>query len=248
MDGTLLAPDHRLSVRTISAIAAARAADIEVLPITGRSFRSAVRLLEPANLPTVVCSNGALTYDIPNQRIADAHPIAADQVRQVMGLLRTRMPHTCFGWETVETISFEPGFHDGETPWASEPVPEDELADVIKLFVKHPEVQESELQHAVNPLLPPGMNASTSGAPFVEVTAAGVDKGSALARIAAARGLDRHEIMAFGDQMNDLTMLQWAGVGVAMGNARPEAVAAADQVTEANGDDGVARAIERLLG
>ena len=51
--------------------------------------------------------------------------------------------------------------------------------------------------------------------------------------------------MAFGDMPNDVPMLRWAGLGVAMGNAHPEAMAAADEVTAPNTDDGLARVLER---
>ncbi len=247
MDGTLLAPDHRLSARTLEAIAAARAAGIEVLPVTGRGFRSAVEILEPAELETVVCSNGALIYDIAGARIAETRPIEGELVRTVVSTVRQRLDAATFGWETAASVSFEAGFYDEPPPWLTDPVPIDEVDAAIKLFVAHPEVREAELQYAVQPLLPTGMNVSTSGAPFVEVTAAGVDKATTLAAVAASMGIDRSEVMAFGDQMNDLAMLEWAGVGVAMGNARPEATAAADRVTATNGEDGVAQAIEALL-
>ena len=52
-------------------------------------------------------------------------------------------------------------------------------------------------------------------------------------------------MVAFGDMPNDIPMLAWAGLGVAMGNAHPEAIAAADEVTTANTDDGLARVLER---
>ncbi|MGI9594913.1 MAG: Cof-type HAD-IIB family hydrolase [Acidimicrobiales bacterium] len=253
MDGTLLAPDHRLSSRTLSAIDAARQAGIEVLPVTGRGFRSAVKILEPARLETAICSNGALIYDLAGDRIAETRPIAGDDVRSVVAHLRERMPAAIFGWETTVAASFEDGFHrnpphGGSASGVSTHEPLHEVRSAIKLFLAHPEIVESDLQHAVQPLLFPGMNVSTSGAPFVEVTAAGVDKATTLARVAAARGFRRSEVMAFGDQMNDLAMLQWAGVGVAMGNARPEAKAVADEVTASNSEDGVALLIEKLLG
>ncbi len=247
MDGTLLAPDHRLSPRTLAAIAAAGEAGIDVLPVTGRGFRSAVDILRPANLDTAICSNGALVYDLQADRIIDTRPIAGAEVRAVVGHLRAKLPDAIFGWETTVAASFEAGFHDDPPPWLTDHEPLDVVESAIKLFLAHPEILESDLQHRVQPLLFPGMNVSTSGAPFVEITAAGVDKATTLAMVAAERGIDRSEIMAFGDQMNDLAMLQWAGVGVAMGNARPEAKQAADEVTAPNWDDGVATMIEQLL-
>ena len=127
------------------------------------------------------------------------------------------------------------------------PEPLTDVVEAIKVFVGHPEIFESDLQDRLFPLLPDGMFVSTSGSPFVEVTAAGADKAAAVQRLAATRGLDRSEVMTFGDQMNDLSMLEWAGVGVAMGNARTEAVAVADRVTSSNVDDGVAEVIEELV-
>lgn len=247
MDGTLLTPNHRLSERTLAAMAAAVQAGIEVLPVTGRGFRSAVDILQPAELPTAICSNGALIYDIRADRIAETRPIGGDQMRSALTDLRVQLPDARFGWETTTAVSFEAGFHENPPPWLGEPEPIEQIPNAIKLFVAHPTVIESDLQHLVKPLLPIGMNVSTSGAPFVEVTAAGVDKATTLAKVAAARGIERSEVMAFGDQMNDLAMLQWAGVGVAMGNARTEAKDAADQITATNAEDGVAVMIEKLL-
>jgi hydroxymethylpyrimidine pyrophosphatase-like HAD family hydrolase len=58
-------------------------------------------------------------------------------------------------------------------------------------------------------------------------------------------GITAADIIAFGDMPNDVPMLRWAGHGVAMGNAHPDAVAAADEVTAPNTDDGLARVLER---
>lgn len=247
MDGTLLAPDHRLSKRTLAAIAAALEAGIQVLPVTGRGFRSAVDILRPAGLSTAICSNGALIYDLEAERIIETREIHGDEVRSTVAHLRTEMPDAVFGWETTVAASFEDGFHQDPPPWLTNHEPLDEVQSAIKLFLAHPEIVEADLQHAVQPLLYSGMNVSTSGAPFVEVTAAGVDKATTLAMVAAERGIQQSEVIAFGDQMNDLAMLEWAGVGVAMGNARPEAKAAANRVTTSNAEDGVAFTIEQLL-
>jgi hydroxymethylpyrimidine pyrophosphatase-like HAD family hydrolase len=63
--------------------------------------------------------------------------------------------------------------------------------------------------------------------------------------LARPLGITAAEVVAFGDMPNDVPMLGWAGLGVAMGNAHPDAVAAADEVTASNVDDGVARVLER---
>src|SRR5947208_1537207 len=73
-----------------------------------------------------------------------------------------------------------------------------------------------------------------------------VSKGAALRRIAHMLGVARDEVIAFGDSHNDLDMLEFAGVGVAMGNASAEVKALADLITDSNEDDGIATALERL--
>ena len=89
-------------------------------------------------------------------------------------------------------------------------------------------------------------NSSSSG--MVEVSAAGVTKASALARVARTHAVTPQDVIAFGDMPNDLPMLTWAGRGVAMANGHPAVRAAAADVTEAtNEDDGVAAYLERLF-
>ena len=73
-----------------------------------------------------------------------------------------------------------------------------------------------------------------------------VNKGQALDFLAGRLGILQHEVMAIGDSMNDLDMIQYAGIGVAMGNANPTVRAAADFVTLGNSEDGVAAAVEKF--
>ena len=81
----------------------------------------------------------------------------------------------------------------------------------------------------------------------MEFTARGIDKGQGVARLAQILGIDNDQTIAVGDAENDLSMLRSAGLGVAMGNALPEAVAAADVQVADNDHDGVAEAIRRYL-
>ncbi len=86
-----------------------------------------------------------------------------------------------------------------------------------------------------------------AGAPYLEISARGVHKGWALEALCARLGIPAEHVVAFGDMPNDLPMLQWAGCGVAMANAHPDVLAAADVVTRSNEEDGVAMVVERLL-
>ncbi len=254
LDGTLLDPDGRLSERTIAAIAAAAAAGITFIAATGRSFRTAEHRLRPAPaLRTVVCSNGALVYDLHDDRIDRVNPIGGDVLRDLFQRLRSAVPELRFGWETRGGFGVERDF--GRKPGDSEhdsslfggPQELSQVAEAIKAFVAHPTVEQVELQRLVTPHMPAGLNGATSGARFVEVTAAGVDKGAAVAALAAEWGIDRSQVVAIGDQMNDESMLRWAGTAVAMGNARPELKALADVVAPSVHEQGAARIIEQLV-
>jgi len=95
---------------------------------------------------------------------------------------------------------------------------------------------------------PAGVHAVRSTATHLEVTRVGVDKAAALAALCARLGVGPGEVAAMGDGRNDLPMLAFAAIALAPGNAAPEVRAAADLVTAANDDDGVAEAVALLLG
>jgi Cof subfamily protein (haloacid dehalogenase superfamily) len=80
---------------------------------------------------------------------------------------------------------------------------------------------------------------------LIEIVPLGISKATGVEELARPLGITAEGVVSFGDMPNDVPMLQWAGLGVAMGNAHPEAVAAADEVTATNDEDGVARVLER---
>jgi hydroxymethylpyrimidine pyrophosphatase-like HAD family hydrolase len=82
---------------------------------------------------------------------------------------------------------------------------------------------------------------------LLEVSAYGVTKASSLERMLARDGLGAEHVVAFGDMPNDIELLQWSGLGVAVANAHPDVLAIADEVTLSNDDDGVAVFLERLF-
>jgi hypothetical protein len=82
---------------------------------------------------------------------------------------------------------------------------------------------------------------------MLEMSAIGVSKASTLAELAAERGIVAAEVVAFGDMPNDVPMLRWAGLGYAMTDGHPEALAAADRTAPPCRDDGVAQVLEVLL-
>jgi hydroxymethylpyrimidine pyrophosphatase-like HAD family hydrolase len=117
---------------------------------------------------------------------------------------------------------------------------------VTKLIVQHRERGLEGLLEIARVHAGPLATVTHSGSNFVEVAAAGVTKARALERHCAELAIAAEQVIAFGDMPNDLPMMRWAGRGVAVANAHPEVLAAADDVSCSNDDDGVALVLERL--
>jgi hypothetical protein len=82
---------------------------------------------------------------------------------------------------------------------------------------------------------------------LLQIMHATVSKEQALRVVAAELGVAREKVMAIGDNANDVGMIKWAGVGVAMSNAAPDALAAADYVTDHHDADGAAKAVRQIV-
>lgn len=105
----------------------------------------------------------------------------------------------------------------------------------------------AEVEKKVYEALSDRMDVYRSEPYFLEVLPKGVDKAKALEAFIESQGIKREELMACGDGYNDLTMIRFAGMGVAMANAREEVKKEADFITLSNDEDGVAYAIEKFI-
>jgi Cof subfamily protein (haloacid dehalogenase superfamily) len=252
LDGTLLGPGNVVSDRTRRAIARLTQAGIPVVAATGRSQWTAEPLLAPVpGIELAVCSNGASLYDVPRRVSLAEHPIADAVIDAILTGLAEHFPGCLYGWETSADLHYDEGFvahRPSLVREASQPLTVGARpAAIRKLMIAHAEVQHYALLDALTPLMPPGCLASTSGAPFVEVTGDGVHKAFGVQQVCARLGIAPEEVMAFGDNHNDLAMLQWAGRGIAMANAQPRVLDAVGEVTGSHLEDGVAAVLETLL-
>lgn len=262
LDGTLLAPRHtgpRITPRTLAALEAAREAGVLVVPVSGRqpfSIADAVAGTYLADGP-VIGANGAIGVHLGTGEVYFEHLIAPEAQTALYRGLKALFPGVACVSVREGGVAFYPehgyvGMMDpGDHGRGSDVLPEYPLAEVLgapslKLVIRDPDVDEHTLLAAADALAVPGCTCTTSGAPFLEVAAAGVDKGTGLAALAARLGVARHEVAAIGDEFNDVPMLTWAGRGIAMGNATEGVRAAADEVTAANDADGMAEALEAL--
>jgi Cof subfamily protein (haloacid dehalogenase superfamily) len=250
LDGTLLRPDGTLSGRTRAALERARSAGIRVVLVTARGPRSVRLLAAELGLDgSAICSNGAITLDLVSGKVMRAQPLGAEVAARLVRELRSRLPGILFAAESEE-IALEPGF----AAWGWEPPPGTRYADglelvtepVAKLIVRHETHALEAIAEAARELAGSDAAVTIPGPWTVEISAAGVSKAAALAELCAGLGVAPEEVVAFGDYPNDVLMLEWAGHAVAVANAHPDVLRAADEITASNVDDGVALVLERL--
>jgi Cof subfamily protein (haloacid dehalogenase superfamily) len=252
LDGTLLRPDFTISERTRKAIDRVRQAGVTFVAVTGRPPRSVRQLSEQLGLEgTAICANGALVYDIDSDSVLDQTLMARDVALRIVHGLRNAAPGVVFAWEDEESFGRESGW--GRPPLApggsitlGDPL-ELLTAPVAKVLALHPEMGSDELAARARAVAGNEAVITWSTRELVEVSAAGVTKASALERFCERLGVGREQVLAIGDNENDLPMLQWAGRSAAVANASESVLAMVDEVTASNLDDGVALLLERVL-
>lgn len=249
LDGTLFNTDHQISARTLNTLNNVVELGHQIVILTGRSWHSAVPRLHALPAKTqIVCSNGSYSYDREKQQFRWAEYLSASTSIAVRQRILDKLPMASFGWEAAGGLTYEEKFiveaggaHTLEQGGNAESIGK---TDLFKLFARTPEQHGGELVDSLRAFLGGEVEIASSGAPFAEITAAGVNKGSALAKVATQLGFKADRAMAFGDNLNDIAMLQWAGESVAMGNAVAELKAIATLQAPGNSDDGVAHVLE----
>lgn len=259
LDGTLLRSDRTVSARTAAAMAAARAAGIEVVWATARARHSVHELARSCGFRgKAVCANGAVLLDLADgtPEVVDTVSIEAELAGATMARIRDLIPGVVFA--NVGTTEFvaEPAYaalcafadHHRDPremalsdtfPMLTEPM--------VKIVARHPEVTGAQLYDTATTLGISGVEFTHSGAPYLEMAAAGVSKASTLARLCARDGILPSQVAAAGDAINDIPLLTWAGTALVPANAGPALHALADRILPTNDEDGVAHYLEELI-
>jgi Cof subfamily protein (haloacid dehalogenase superfamily) len=252
IDGTLLRSDGTMSERTVGALQAAEEAGLTVVLCTGRPPRWMKPIAEvTGHTGLAVCANGAIVYDLHTEQVVESFPIDVEVGRRLASALKDAVPGAQLAVERPEGMWREAAYEPIAPTGHTEATFEEMLAEpMVKLIAKHPDMTSSELHAAAHEAiaeLAELAETTYSAGSIIEISAAGVTKAFGLERLAAERGIDATDVVAFGDMPNDIPMLVWAGRGIAVGNAHPDVLDIADEVTAPNDDDGVAQWIERLL-
>ncbi|MDQ6816825.1 MAG: Cof-type HAD-IIB family hydrolase [Actinomycetota bacterium] len=253
LDGTLLRSDGTLDERSRRALAGIERAGALLVLCTARPTRSMKPVAEATGHRGVaICDNGAVVWDLHSESVLEEWPVEPAAAREIVGLLRAALPNAAWAVERTSGFAHEAGYNP---LW---PPPDGTIVDVIDELISQPAVKlmlrdhgrsaDDLLKHArelVGHLAE--LTHSSSADVLVEISASGVSKASALARLCEQHGISSSEAIAFGDMPNDLPMLQWAGHSVAVANAHPDVLAAAGEVTADNDHAGVARVLERIF-
>jgi Cof subfamily protein (haloacid dehalogenase superfamily) len=256
IDGTLLRSDGTISARTRRAVAAVEAAGVPFVLVTGRPPRWLGPVRDQlGHRGVAICANGALVLDLHTDQVLRVDAFDVEVAREVLRRIRGLRPGLGVGVEWPDGFGHEPGYPRGTRrsellPHVAVDVHDDEgflARPVVKWLVRDREGPLDGLVEEATAALEGLATVTWSSLGLLEISADGVDKAAALARLAAEHGVDAARAVAFGDMPNDLAMLGWAGCGVAVANAHPLVLEAADEVTAANDDDGVAVVLERLV-
>ncbi|MCA0297172.1 MAG: HAD-IIB family hydrolase [Actinobacteria bacterium] len=258
LDGTLLDSLSAVSARTARAITDATGQGLLVVAATGRQVTQVPSALAACGVRYIVGSNGAIASDVAEGRILFEELLDPAAAAGIVAYLTAELEGVRFSAVRDHGThhAAEPGYLDlltareRELWWAD--LDTQDLASVVseptlKLTVRHPVLTADELLVVAERSGLSGFTATTSGAPFLEIQGAGITKATGVARLCALLEVDAAQVLAAGDANNDVALLAWAGLGVAMGNAVDAALAVADWVTGRNDEDGLAVAIERTL-
>lgn len=252
IDGTLLRSDERVSTRTVAAIEALVAAGGTFVYATGRPPRWVAPIAElTGHHGLAICSNGALVLDLANGEELLRRLIDGPAAQELVARIQAGVPGATFAIDAPDLVGHDPAYRPR---WVMPPghvvapIMELLVRPVIKILVRVEGADGESLMALTREVLRGAATVTrSSNEGLVEVVHPEVTKASALAFVAHRVGVPQARVVALGDMPNDIEMLAWAGTGVAMGNAHPTVVDAADEQTAHADDDGVALVIERLV-
>lgn len=254
VDGTLKARDRTVSPVVREAIARAQALGVVVTLASGRMFPLLEQFVVPLGLRApVICYGGALAVDPITHAARYRRGVPRDLAREVVSEARQRnLTARVYADEHVYVERMDPAAYNYESLRRvhARQVP-DLLAvldqDPSHLAIDAPAEQTRRLVEEMRRAFSPRLHVTTGHPLLTEFSHPDVNKGTALAWLAAELGVPREETLAIGDDWNDLEMLRYAGLGVAVGNAHSDVLALADAIVPSVEDDGVAVALERFV-
>lgn len=262
LDGTLLTPGKTILPASLDALSRAKEAGYHILIVTGRHhvaihpFYQALALDTPA-----ICCNGTYSYDYHAKKVIEADPMPVDKAQQLIQELENN--HINGLMYVDDTMMYEqPTGHVLRTRTWAQSLPEaqrpsftqvaslSQAAQSVNSVWKFALTDENtqKLRTFANQVAETlALECEWSWHDQVDIARKGNSKGNRLAQWVTSQGLSMKDVIAFGDNFNDISMLETAGVGVAMGNAEDAVKAHADIVIGDNTQASIAEYIHTHL-
>ena len=255
LDGTLLTSDKRISPASECILRRVREAGVQIVLASARPPRSVMAFYTQLDLDTPMINyNGALVYDPPSQRVLAHRPIPTGVAVEIVRDARARHPDVVVSAEVLDrwfTDRVDERFQTETArhcrPDVLAPIDDWLTQPVTKLLLLGEQATLTSLRkHVARAYEHQVAMVQTEGF-LLQIMHATTSKAQALREVAAELGVRREETLAIGDNANDVGMLQWAGVSVAVANACPDALSVAHFVTDHHDQDGAALAVENLI-
>ncbi|MCP3426734.1 Cof-type HAD-IIB family hydrolase [Rothia sp. AR01] len=253
VDGTLVDHDGHMTEAVKEALHGVVAAGHHVVVATGRSKGATLPIVELAGLESgwAVSSNGGVTLRL-DPALAGGYEISEAvtfRAHAALTTLRDRLPGAMFALEAADGSFYSTAeFQDRSFGMEAQQVSFEELAgmDAVRVVVFSTEVDLDSFSRLVEEVGLHGVTYSVGWTPWLDLSANGVTKASALESVRRLLGVEPEHTVAMGDGNNDVEMLQWAARGVAMGQAPDDVAAAASEVTGTVYEDGAVRILADL--
>lgn len=255
LDGTLVRSDDTVSAYTHEVLDRVRAAGIRIVGATGRGPRlTELTRNDIRSADFLVLAQGGWVIDQAEGTVLRNATLPGPAALGVLTALEAEIGPLSV---MVEALPHNdaPLWGDFDPTWRYPVVVEPRTraeclsGDVIKAFARSFEHHVDDLLAVAQRIIPAAVASVTqAGLDYIEICPPNVDKGTGLAVVAEAVGVDPADVLVFGDMPNDLPMFAWAGWHrVAVANAHSSLLAVADEVTLTNDEDGVAVYLDRLL-
>lgn len=261
LDGTLLNSQGQISKENLSAIRLAEKQGAKIVLCTGRpylsmkSFVAEIGFVHPEDY--IITFNGGQIQKAATGEVIISDTLSLeDMLMWNQEMRRLELPMNIIDQDYIyEPLAYPEGHPSLYTKRAiTAPVKKKDFLTFqehhrFNKFIVGTDQQHLEVQkNAIQPLLFSDYALTMSFPWLMEISNVGVDKGSAVRKLAQELNIDREDTMGIGDQLNDLSLIEYAGVGVAMENAVKEVRQAANFISKTNDEDGVAYAIYHFLG
>ena len=255
LDGTIVAHYGDITQRTIDAFRKAHEMGVHIFFVTGRPPRWMPEIKEAFGIGNAICGNGAMLYDLHNDKVLEEWLIPIDAQLETVTRLRKAIPQISFAVESHNYFHREkayiPRWDVGLDNVGVERIEEIIASPALKLLARCSQQElSSDEMLAIAKIELEGIVTVTHSNPsdsLLEISALGVSKGLTLAKMAERLGIEASDCVSFGDNPNDFSMLQWCGRSFAMADGHPEGPLHAKGIAGPCEEDGVAIVIEQLL-